>query len=73
MDNAVRTQPDNTFFTVRTECNCQRCGSHFGYIFNDGPEPTGKRHCVNGLSLVFRPSEISPAGAEKPGRCIMPL
>lgn len=56
LPNAIGTKEDNTFFTTRTECHCRRCGSHLGHIFNDGPEPTGKRHCLNGLSLVFRPA-----------------
>jgi peptide-methionine (R)-S-oxide reductase len=54
LPNAIGTKEDNTFFTTRTECHCRRCWSHLGHIFNDGPEPTGKRHCLNGLSLVFR-------------------
>ncbi len=52
--NAIRTKQDNKLFMRRTECHCRRCGSHFGHIFNDGPKPTGKRHCLNGVSLVFR-------------------
>lgn len=52
--NAIFTNPDNSFFTTRTETSCRRCGSHFGHIFDDGPAPTGKRHCLNGVSLVFR-------------------
>ena len=43
-------------FILRTECHCRRCGSHLGHIFDDGPEPTGLRHCLNGVSLVFRPT-----------------
>ena len=54
LPNAVRTKPDNTLLTRRTEVHCRRCGSHFGHIFNDGPQPTGKRHCLNGVSLVFK-------------------
>ena len=56
LPDAIGTRPDNTLFTTRTECHCRRCGSHLGHIFDDGPEPTGKRHCINGVSLVFRPA-----------------
>lgn len=56
LPDAVRTRPDDTLFTRRTEVHCRRCGSHFGHIFDDGPAPTGKRHCLNGVSLVFRPA-----------------
>jgi peptide-methionine (R)-S-oxide reductase len=51
---AIGTKPDRKLFVVRTECHCARCGSHLGHIFDDGPDPTGKRHCINGVSLVFR-------------------
>lgn len=53
-NNAVATKEDRKFFMVRTECHCRRCGSHLGHIFDDGPQPTGKRHCINGVSLVFK-------------------
>ncbi|MEM1233706.1 MAG: peptide-methionine (R)-S-oxide reductase MsrB [Pseudomonadota bacterium] len=54
MPRAIGTKDDRKLLRVRTECHCRRCGSHFGHIFNDGPAPTGKRHCLNGVSLVFR-------------------
>lgn len=54
LPNAVGTKPDRKLFTVRTEVHCRRCGSHLGHIFDDGPAPTGKRHCLNGVSLVFK-------------------
>ncbi|KPB02932.1 peptide-methionine (R)-S-oxide reductase MsrB [Ahrensia marina] len=56
IDDAVRTKEDNTFFSTRTEVHCRRCGGHLGHIFEDGPEPTGLRHCLNGLALTFKPA-----------------
>lgn len=54
MPKAVDTKEDRSLFSVRTEVHCRRCGSHLGHIFDDGPKPTGKRHCLNGVSLVFK-------------------
>ena len=56
LPGAVGTKPDRKLLRVRTEVHCRRCGSHLGHIFDDGPAPTGKRHCLNGVSLVFKPA-----------------
>ncbi len=53
MDDAVLTKTDYKSLFPRTEVHCRRCGSHFGHIFNDGPKPTGMRHCLNGVALTF--------------------
>jgi peptide-methionine (R)-S-oxide reductase len=56
LPNAVAYRRDVTLGIVRTEEHCRRCGGHLGHVFDDGPPPTGKRHCINGLSLTFRPA-----------------
>ena len=55
LPDAVRTRDDYSLIFPRTEVHCRRCGGHLGHIFDDGPPPTGKRHCINGVALGFRP------------------
>ncbi len=56
LPNAVATRADWGLFGRRTEVHCRRCGGHLGHVFDDGPKPTGKRYCMNGAALVFKPA-----------------
>lgn len=56
LDKSVGQTRDTSFGMIRTAVHCSRCGGHQGHLFDDGPQPTGLRFCMNGVAMTFRPA-----------------
>lgn len=64
-ETSVETQIDSSLFSRRVEVHCRRCKAHLGHVFEDGPEPTGLRYCMNGVAMKFHPAEQEAGAGDK--------